>query len=99
MKVLGLGILEDAQRAYPYAKNSISRWKTVTEGADWKTPVDVKNHFNNVDPVGKCMVFNIMKNEFRLIAIVSYERSTVIVKAFLKHADYNRDRWKNECGC
>lgn len=99
MKVLGIGTLDEAKRKYPYAKSSIERWKTVTEGATWKNFEDVKQHFNGPDPVGKCVVFDVKHNDFRLIAIVDYARSLVIVKAFLKHADYNRDRWKNECGC
>jgi mRNA interferase HigB len=95
--VLGEGILEDARRTYPYAKSGVSRWQTITEGAAWTMYEDVKKHFSGIDSVGKCVVFDI--KQFRLIAIVDYQRELVIVRGFLKHADYDRDRWKNECGC
>jgi mRNA interferase HigB len=99
VKVLGIGILDEAKRLYPYAKSAIDRWITITKGANWKNFVEVKLHFNAPDAVGKCVVFDIKHDDFRLIAIVDYQRSTVVVREFLKHADYDRDRWKNECGC
>jgi mRNA interferase HigB len=97
MIVLGVAVLEEAKRVYPYAKSAISRWKTITEGAVWKGFEDIKQHFNAPDRVGKCVVFDIKHDNFRLIAIVEYARATVIVKDFLKHSDYDKDRWKNEC--
>jgi mRNA interferase HigB len=99
MKVLGIAILDEAKRKYPFAKSSISRWKTITDGANWKHFEELKQHFRASDPVGKCVVFDVKHNDFRLIAIVDYARSIVIVKAFLKHSDYDENRWKNECGC
>lgn len=99
MLVVGIGVLEEAKRVYPYAKSSIDRWRKIVEGAQWKNAEDVKKHFNGTDPVGKCIVFDIKHNAFRLVAIVDYQRSTVLVRAFLKHADYDKDRWKDECAC
>ena len=99
MTVLGIAVLDDAKRAYPFAKSAISRWKTITEGANWRHFGDIKQHFNAPGHVGKCVVFDIKHNDFRLIAIVDYARSLAIVKAFLTHADYSKDKWKNECGC
>ena len=99
MLVLGIGILEEAKRLYPNAKSAIERWRTLTTGAAWKNREDIKQHFNGTDPVGKCVGFNVKGNDFRLIAIVDYERNTVLVRAFLKHADYDKEGWKNECGC
>ncbi len=98
MMVLGLGVLDQAERSFPYARSSIRRWKTITEGAKWKHFPDVKQHFS-ADLVGKCVVFDIKHNAFRLIAIVDFVRSIVLVKAFITHAEYSKDRWKDECGC
>lgn len=91
--------MDEARRDYPHAKPAISRWLTITEGAEWKTFEDVKQCFNAPDRAGKCVIFDIKNNVFRLIAIVDYARSIVVVKHFLKHSDYEKDRWKNECGC
>ena len=98
MLVLGIAILDEAKRKYPYAKSAIERWKTITDGAKWRHFADLKQHFNAPDSVGKCVVFNVKHNDFRLIAIVDYAHSIVIVKAFVTHADYSKERWKNECG-
>lgn len=98
MIVLGLGILGDAERRFPYAKSSIRRWRTITEGARWKHFQELSQHFS-ADVVGKCVVFDVKHNDFRLIAIVDYARSIVLIKDFLTHAEYSKGRWKHACGC
>jgi mRNA interferase HigB len=90
--------LDQAQRSYPNAKAAFQRWRTIAENAQWKHLIDVRKHFS-ADAAGKCTVFDVKGNEFRLIAIVDYVRGIVIVKYVLTHADYSKDRWKNECGC
>ena|SRR5687767_12586836 len=98
MIVLGAEVLDQAARSYPNAKSAISRWKTITEGAKWRTIIELRQHFS-AEAAGHCTVFDIKGNDFRLIAVVDYARAIVIVKHFLTHADYMKEAWKNECGC
>src|SRR5437016_9904240 len=94
MTVLGIAVLDDAKRAYPFARSAISRWKTITEGANWRHFGDIKHHFNAPDHVGKCVVFDIKHNDFRLIAIVDYARALVIVKPFSRTRTIQRTNGK-----
>ena len=49
------------------------------------------------DLYGNCTIVDIRRNEFRLITWVNYKRQSVFVRAFLTHADYDREGWKDDC--
>lgn len=40
--------------------------------------------------------FNIKGNKYRLIVGIDYASSTVFYKYLLTHADYDKDKWKND---
>jgi mRNA interferase HigB len=39
-------------------------------------------------------VFNIRRNDYRLITAAHFNRQIVYVMRFLTHAEYSKDRWK-----
>ena len=41
-------------------------------------------------------VFNIKKNEYRLITVIHYNRFKVYVRVVLKHSDYDKGNWKDD---
>jgi len=47
-------------RQHPEAASSLFRWAAVTRMATWKNIVEVRQVFRHADPVGSCVVFNIM---------------------------------------
>ena len=73
----------------------------MVRGAAWKNSVAMKQAAPEVDPVkvqsGRTVdVFNIRRNEFRLIAAVHFNRQIVFTLRFLSHADYGKNRWQDE---
>ena len=76
-------------------------WVRIVRAAEWKTPVDLRTAFPDVDPVKvksghTVFVFNIRRNEFRLVAAVHFNRRRIYTLRFFTHAEYDRLRWKNE---
>jgi len=78
-------------------------WVEAARSADWKSIIDVRKTFARADGVrikikGGGMlvatVFNIKGNEYRLITVIDYRGSRIIVQDMLAHADYSRDAWK-----
>jgi len=45
--------------------------------------------------VDKFTVFNIKRNDYRLITVIHYNRFKVYIRAVLTHGDYDKDRWKD----
>ena len=58
----------------------------------WSAP------FPSADQVGKCIVFYIGGNKYRLIAIIRGWRR-VYVRFVVTHKEYDRDSWKKDCEC
>lgn len=81
------------------AEAPLSAWHDVVKHFDWMQWSDVKASFRNADQVGDCVVFNLGGNNYRLIARIRYRSHKVYVLKVMTHAEYNRRRWIEECGC
>jgi mRNA interferase HigB len=60
--------------------------------------VDVRQTYPDTDSVkvrsGRTvLVFNIRRNDYRLIAVVHFNRQIVYTLRFMTHAEYSKDRW------
>ena len=65
----------------------------------WQKWADVRAVYGNADPVGNCVVFNIGGNKYRLITRILYPSQKVFVLKVMTHKEYDKDKWKTECGC
>ncbi|MBW4671458.1 MAG: type II toxin-antitoxin system HigB family toxin [Cyanomargarita calcarea GSE-NOS-MK-12-04C] len=80
---------------YPDATEPIEAWYRVVKSASWQNIENVRQVYPSADAVGNFTVFNIKGNAYRLIVDIDYETQTIYYKYFLTHADYNKDKWKN----
>jgi mRNA interferase HigB len=89
------------------ARKPLTIWRSVVRDSAWKSPADVKTTFGkNVDFVtsrrgSELAIFNIHGNAYRLVAAVHYlprhfQHGRVYVLRILTHAEYDRNRWKEE---
>lgn len=93
--------LREYARQFPQARASLRHWERTVLAAEWSNPADLKATFNDVDPVtvasgGTVYVFNIQKNEHRLIAAIHFNTGMVYVLRIMTHRAYDRHRWKEE---
>ena len=63
--------------------------------------VDLRRCFPSADQVrvssgNAVVVFNIHGNAYRLICALHYNTGKVFLFRFLTHAEYSKDRWKDE---
>jgi mRNA interferase HigB len=65
----------------------------------WRNWNDVKRDYASASKVGNCTVFNIAGNKYRLITRILYVSQKVFVLRVMTHANYDKDVWKQECGC
>ena len=57
---------------------------------------DVRLIYRDAEAVGNFTVFNIKGNAYRLIVGIDYENQVIYYKYFLTHAQYDKDKWKND---
>jgi len=84
--------MDEFKKIHPQSENVLNRWAAVVQAAEWRSFVDVKNTFNTADYVAPHVIFDIGGNKFRLLAILDFKESVVIVQAVMTHKEY--DKWK-----
>lgn len=80
---------------HPLAKAPLEAWHRIVEASSFKSLVEVKQAFNTADyvPPG-WTVFDVGGNNFRVIAVIHYNRQKLYIRDVLTHSEY--DRWSKE---
>ncbi len=95
-------MLREFASEYREAAAPLKVWYKVARCSVWNNIADVKAVYPHADAVGKCTVFNIGGNDFRLVTQIIFENGIVFTKQVMTHAEYSfKDgkRWKKTCGC
>jgi mRNA interferase HigB len=96
MHLISIRNLRDSAAKYSGVEKQIEDWYATVKQANWSSLEDVRSIYPTAEAVGNFTVFNIKGNNYRLIVGIDYEDGTVYFKYFLTHAEYDRDKWKND---
>jgi mRNA interferase HigB len=79
------------QRGIKAARAQYDAWRAIAEGAQWKTPQDVKQAHPKASILksGR-VVFNIKANDYRLITVVQYVNGVMMIRFFGSHEEYDK---------
>jgi mRNA interferase HigB len=99
MRIIKLTTLLGFGTRHPDAMGPLKSWARTAKEADWKSIQDVRLAFRHADAVAVASgriatVFNVSGNKYRLITAIHYNSAKVFVLAFLTHAEYDKDAWK-----
>ena len=99
MRIIKEAFLVAAGRRHPPAARHLEVWRKAVKAAAWRHLVDVRQCYPDIDSVkvrsGRTvLVFNLRRNDYRLIAAAHFNRQIVYVMRFMTHAEYGKDRWK-----
>jgi mRNA interferase HigB len=98
MHVISQKALRDFWEVHPNAEVPLRAWFRNTQRADWQNFNDVRGAYGSADLVGKCVIFNIGGNKFRLIVVIHYDYGgRVYVRHVLTHKEYDKGAWKKDC--
>lgn len=78
------------------ACEALDAWFKVARQATWANLIEVQAILPAAEAVGNFTVFNVRGNRYRLITSIDYERQLIYVKYVLTHAEYDKDKWKND---
>ena len=81
------------------AKRYLSAWYKLAEKAEWSNFGELRQTIGSADQVGKCVVFDVGNNRFRLIGRVNYRYGIVYLLKVMDHREYDKNRWVDSCGC
>ncbi len=100
MRIIKTVALDGFAQAHPKAAAGLTHWETITRAAEWKNLVEARASFPHADQVtvqsGRTVtLFNIKKNDYRLITAIHYNTRKVFILRFLTHAEYDKATWKD----
>ncbi len=96
MHLISIRKLRHDAMKYPDISQTIEAWYAVVKKATWASLEDVRKIYRDAEAVGNFTVFNLKGNKYRLIVGIDYISDTIYYKYLLTHADYDKDRWKND---
>src|ERR1017187_526545 len=99
MRIIKEAFLVAAEREHPPTARHLDVWRKTAKSAAWRNLVDVRQSYPDMDTVkvssGRTvLVFNIRRNDYRLIAAAHFNRQIVHALRFMTHAEYSKDGWK-----
>ena|SRR5215510_16076622 len=97
MNVLNYEEIDRFKKKHANSRSALDTWFEITSRAEWESFDDVKKTFRTADKYNKCTIFNIGGNNYRLIASINYKTQQVYINAVLTHAEYDKEKWKNDC--
>jgi mRNA interferase HigB len=71
-------------------------WYKIAKVAQWKNLTEVRQFYPSADLVGNFTVFNIKGNDYKLIVSIDYQKQIIYIKYVLTHAEYDKDKWKDD---
>ena len=81
---------------HPDSCDALDNWHKLNTKAKWRNLAEVQTVYSTAEAVGNFTVFNIKGNRYRLIVDIVYSDQTIFIKYILTHAEYDKDRWKND---
>lgn len=91
MRIIAKRTIVEYYTKNPLAKTALESWYETTSKAEWKNFADIQKTFATVSSVGNHRyVFNIKGNDFRLVVLIKFTISHVLIRFVGTHAEYDR---------
>lgn len=89
MRIVTHKRIQEFSKKHSDAENPLNFWYHTVTAKEWKDLNELKQTFNNVDYVGNSRyVFNIKGNDYRLVAIISFNAKKVYIRFIGTHSEY-----------
>jgi mRNA interferase HigB len=96
MHIISFRILREYTEKHADCQEVLINWYKVATKAKWSNLVEVQQIFSKTEAVGNFTVFNIKGNKHRLIVSIDYEGQLIYIKYIFTHAEYDKERWKDD---
>ncbi len=96
MRVISRKILRDFCQSHADSCDALFDWYRVASRAKWYNLTEVQAIYKTAEAVGNFTVFNIRGNHYRLIVDLIYKKQRIYIKYVLTHAEYSKNKWKND---
>jgi len=91
MHVISKSALPPFWTRHPAAKGPLEAWYKLVSSASYTDFDNLRETFSSADYLSPYTVFNIAGNNFRIIAVIHYNRKKLYIRKVLTHREY--DDW------
>jgi mRNA interferase HigB len=96
VRVFSRAVLREFCEKHTDSCEALYAWYRVASKAQWRSLMEVQQNYPTAEAVSNFTVFNIKGNKYRLIVDLVYSKQRIFVKYILTHAEYDKDRWKDD---
>lgn len=79
------------------SESPLDEWYLKIKKLRLNNLAELRQTFRHADVVGKCIVFNIGGNKYRLVTKINFISKIVYVRNVMTHREYDKDKWKADC--
>lgn len=91
MRIITYKRILEFSKKYADAENPLNFWYHTVSAKEWNNFSDLRQTFNSSDYVGNNRyVFNIKGNDYRLVAIISFNAKKVYIRFIGTHSEYEK---------
>ena len=91
MRIVTYKRIQEFSKKHAGAETALNYWYHTDKAKEWNNFNDVKQTFSSADYVGNNRyVFNIKGNDYRLVAIVSFNAKKVYIRFIGTHPEYEK---------
>ncbi|WP_026733808.1 type II toxin-antitoxin system HigB family toxin [Fischerella sp. PCC 9605] len=96
MHVISRKKLREFCKEHADCYEALDDWYRTASQANWGNLIELQAVYPQAEAVGNFTVFNIKGNKYRLIVSINYQKQVIYIKYVLTHAEYDKDKWKND---
>jgi mRNA interferase HigB len=91
MRIVARRALREFWIRHPETEQALRAWYHDVQGADWRSPADIKRVYANASILSENrVVFNIKGNRYRLVAAIHYGYQICYIRFVGTHREYDR---------
>ena len=91
MRIVTYKRIKEFTEKHAASENALNFWYHTVKAKEWNDLNDIRQTFNSVDYVGNIRyVFNIKGNDYRLVAIISFNAKKVYIPFIGTHSQYDK---------
>ncbi|MDF5731616.1 MAG: type II toxin-antitoxin system HigB family toxin [Rhizonema sp. PD38] len=96
MRIISRKMLREFGKQHADSDDALDNWYKAANKAKWANLIKVQKMYPTAEAVGNFTIFNFKGNTYRLIVDIIYSDETIFVKYILTHAEYDKDKWKDD---
>lgn len=90
-RIFSNGTLRDYWEKHSDSEQYLKTWYDTAINANWNNPSDVKKTYASASVLkGGRIVFNIKRNDYRLITKINFEKQWMFIRFIGTHAEYDK---------